>query len=129
MPALIENFESMEVIIGPDPHDAARRAASFIASLLTCKPSAKLGQATGAPPLPLYQDLVKMHQAGRLSFASATTFNLDEYLGLGREHSASYRHFMEENLFSRVDVDPGRTHVPDGLANKPAWQVARDGGK
>jgi glucosamine-6-phosphate deaminase len=106
----------MEVIICPDSQEAARRAAAFIASLLSRKPEAVLGLATGGTPLPLYKQLAGMHKAGRLSFAAATTFNLDEYLGLGPEHPASYRRFMEENLFSQVDINPARTHLPDGLA-------------
>ena len=43
-----------------------------------------------------------------------TSFNLDEYRGLDPQHDQSYRYFMEHNLFSHVDIDPARTHVPDG---------------
>jgi len=63
-----------------------------------------------------------MHKAGGLDFSGVTTFNLDEYIGLGAEHPASYRHFMWENLFSHINIKPENVHIPDGLAEDiPAY--------
>ena len=53
---------------------------------------------------------------GRVDFSYVTTFNLDEYVGLGPEHIQSYRHFMQRQLFDHINVEASRTHVPDGLA-------------
>lgn len=75
-----------------------------------------LGLPTGGTPIPVYARLVESFRAGRCSFKHATTFNLDEYIGLGAEHPASYAAYMRENLFDQVDCPVGQYHIPDGLA-------------
>ncbi len=79
-----------------------------------------LGLATGGTPRPLYAEWVRRHREQGLSFVHATTFNLDEYEGLGPEDPRSYRRFMDDRLFGKVDIDPRRTHLPPGcyLANE-----------
>ena len=57
-----------------------------------------------------------MHARGYLDFSQVTTFNLDEYAGLAPDHPRSYACFMQEHFFSRVNIAPGRIHIPDGLA-------------
>ncbi|MFM7071124.1 MAG: glucosamine-6-phosphate deaminase [Planctomycetota bacterium] len=106
----------MRVIIEQDSGAVARRAAGVIAALLRRQPSCVLGLATGSSPIGTYQELIRMHREEGLDFSRATTFNLDEYAGLGPEHPQSYRFFMQRQLFDHVNVAPGRTHVPDGLA-------------
>ena len=44
-----------------------------------------------------------------------TTVNLDEYRGLPRENDQSYFYFMNHNLFDYVNVNPERTHLPNGM--------------
>ena len=68
--------------------------------------------------------LVEDYEAGALSFKDVTSFNLDEYRGLDPQHDQSYRYFMEHNLFSHVDIDPARTHVPDGACPDAAAACA-----
>lgn len=106
----------MEVIVLPSAEDASVLAAGMVASLVRSKPSAVLGLATGSTPLGLYRELIRIHQQEALDFSGVTTFNLDEYVGLGPGHPASYRRFMEEELFGHLNVRPECTHVPDGLA-------------
>jgi glucosamine-6-phosphate deaminase len=72
--------------------------------------------ATGSTPLLLYRELIRLHQEEGLDFSEVTTFNLDEYVGLGPTHPQSYRHFMQSNLFDQLNIDSNRTHVPDGRA-------------
>jgi len=74
--------------------------------------SAVLGLATGSTPLELYRELIRRHREEGLSFANVTSFNLDEYEGLGRDHERSYWCEMWQNLFDHVDIDPTRVHVP-----------------
>lgn len=107
----------MEVLIRDDDDGGSRLAAAVVAKLVREKPNAVLGLATGRTPLLLYQELVRLHREDGLSFRGVTTFNLDEYVGLPPNHSQSYRRFMDENLFRHIDVDPVRTHVPDGMAS------------
>lgn len=102
-----------------DAKAAAIAAAAAFAALIRQKPNAVLGLATGNSPEPLYAELVRLHREEGLSFAGVTTFNLDEYVGIGPDHPGSYHAYMRQHLFDRVDIDPARTHVPDGLAADP----------
>lgn len=104
----------MNIIIADTYEEMSRKAADVIADCLAKDPSCVLGLATGSTPIGLYAELVRDREAGKISFADATTFNLDEYRGLDPQHDQSYRYFMQQNLFDHVNVDVARTHVPDG---------------
>jgi len=104
----------MRVILLPDADSVSRRAAQFVARLVQRKPDCVLGLATGSSPLGLYRELVRLHREEGLDFSQATTFNLDEYVGLDPKHPQSYRHFMQANLLDHLNIPPRRTHVPDG---------------
>lgn len=106
----------MEVIITPDSVTASRKAAQLVGTLIRRKPDAVLGLATGSTPIPLYQELARMHREENLDFSHCTSFNLDEYVGLSADHPASYRRFMQENLFSHINLPSESIHIPDGLA-------------
>jgi glucosamine-6-phosphate deaminase len=73
----------------------------------------------------MYRRLVEMHAREGLSFAGATFFNLDEYLGLPADHPASYHAYMKENFYSLVNADPRRVHVPEGSAPDPEAECER----
>lgn len=100
----------MEIIIQSSPVRAANVAASIIARLLRGKPGAVLGLATGSTPLQPYQTLIDM----QLDWSRVTTFNLDEYIGLPREHPQGYHSFMWENLFKHINITRENIHIPDG---------------
>jgi glucosamine-6-phosphate deaminase len=102
----------MEIIIQPTQQAATEVAARIIARLLREKPNAVLGLATGSTPLSLYQTLISMN----LDWSRVTTFNLDEYIGLPREHPQTYHSFMWENLFQHVNIAKENVHIPDGNA-------------
>lgn len=124
----------MEVIITPNPETASRTAARVVSSLVRAKPDGVLGLATGSTPLMLYRELVRMHREDGLDFSGVTTFNLDEYVGLGGDHPQSYHAFMWENLFDHVAVPRENVHIPDGMTRDiPAYcdayeQAIRDAG-
>ena len=106
----------MEIIIQQNKQDASVAAARVIARLVREKPDAVLGLATGSTPLPLYHELIRMHREDGLDFSAVTTFNLDEYVGLEREHAQSYHSFMWQNLFSHININAERVHIPDGMS-------------
>jgi len=106
----------VRVIIEPDADAASRRAARFVAELVRRKPACVLGLATGSTPLAMYRELIRLQRDDGLRFSQVTTFNLDEYVGLGPTHPQSYRYFMQQHLFDAIDIDPKRTNVPDGRA-------------
>ena len=104
----------MKVIIDSAKNIAAMAAQQYVA-LLKRKPNAILGGATGSTPLGLYAELVRLNKAGEISFKDASSFNLDEYVGLDGTHDQSYRYFMDHNLFDHIDIDKSRTRVPSGI--------------
>ena len=104
----------MKVIINSAENIAAMAAQQYV-SLLKRKPNAILGGATGSTPLGLYAELVRLNKAGEISFKEASSFNLDEYVGLDGAHDQSYRYFMDHNLFDHIDIDKSRTRVPSGI--------------
>lgn len=106
----------MEVVILPDESAVATAAADTIGELLTSRPHAVLGLATGSSPLPTYNELVERCAAGRVSFSRARGFTLDEYVGLPPDHPAAYRNVIREELVGRVDFAPGAVHGPQGDA-------------
>lgn len=75
-----------------------------------------LGLPTGSTPLGTYNKLIEYYKAGQLSFRYVKTFNMDEYVGLPRDHPESYHSFMWENLFKHIDIDPVNVHILDGNA-------------
>ncbi|TGO06615.1 glucosamine-6-phosphate deaminase [Serinibacter arcticus] len=106
----------MEVIIVERPQDAAPIVADACTSLLSAKPAAVLGLATGSTPLPVYAELVRRHREEGLTFAAARAFLLDEYVGLAADHPERYRAVIERDFTGHVDLDPAAVVGPDGLA-------------
>jgi glucosamine-6-phosphate deaminase len=105
----------MEVVIAAT-EELARLGAGTIEKLLRSRPDAVLGLATGSSPLPIYDELVRLHVEEGLSFAQARAFTLDEYVGLPADHPERYRNVIEHEITGRVDFASGAVHGPDGLA-------------
>ncbi|NLF05837.1 MAG: glucosamine-6-phosphate deaminase [Actinomycetales bacterium] len=114
----------MQVVIA-EVGELARRGADAVERVLRERTDPVLGLATGSSPLPIYDELVRRHTEEGLSFALARAFLLDEYVGLPAEHPERYRHVIERELESRVDLDPERVQGPDGLAEDLAGACAR----
>src|SRR5665647_3927096 len=114
----------MEVVIAA-PEDLVALAAGAIESLLAAKPAAVLGLATGSSPLGIYDELVRRHLDGRVSFSRARAFLLDEYVGLPPDHPERYRNVIEQEIASRVDFAPDAVQGPDGLAEDVAAACAQ----
>ena len=107
----------MEVVICRDATEIGGIAADAIGALLTRKPDAVLGLATGSSPLAIYDELAVRCDGGHLSFARARGFTLDEYVGLPADHPERYRNVIDEVFTSRVDIPPDAVSSPDGEAD------------
>lgn len=106
----------MNILKFHSDEDFVQTGANLIVSLLQSNPKAVLGLATGSSPVGVYAKLVEMNRKNLVSFSKATSFNLDEYVGLPVNHPQSYRSFMNEHLFNHIDIDPSQTHIPNGNA-------------
>lgn len=104
----------MNLIKAKDYEEMSKKAANLIMAQVTMKPDCVLGLATGSTPVGTYQRLIEYYRQGDLDFSRVRTVNLDEYRGLPRTDSQSYYYFMQEHLFSQVNIAPGATFIPDG---------------
>jgi glucosamine-6-phosphate deaminase len=115
---MLESRERIRTVIEDDHHTIGRTVAARIAMLIRDRAAAGqravLGLATGSTPIGVYRELIRLHREEGLSFATVTTFNLDEYWPMPPDSIHSYNRFMWENLFSHVDIAPGNVHIPDG---------------
>ena len=107
----------MEIIVHETYEEMSVAAAQAVAEVMNTKPNAVLGLATGSTPLGLYKELVRMHRNEGLDFSQVTTFNLDEYVGLTRDHAQSYHYFMQENLFKYINIPPQNSYIPSGTTH------------
>ena len=111
----------MKIYRAKDYNDMSRKAANLISAQIIMKPNCVLGLATGSSPVGTYRQLVEWYEKGDLDFSEVITVNLDEYKGLTRDNSQSYYYFMNENLFSKVNINKNKTFLPDGTEPDRAW--------
>ena len=115
-------FEKLPVTVYPDEHIASVKVAHRVADLIRGKQRqgerAVLGLATGATPVEMYAELVRLHREEGLSFQNVVTFNLDEYYPMSPTAAQSYVTFMNENLFDHIDIPKENIHIPDGTLSK-----------
>ena len=111
----------MRLIIQPDYDSLSKWAAGYIAAKISkAAPTADnpfvLGLPTGSSPLGTYKYLIERYRQGSISFKNVITFNMDEYVGLPKEHPQSYYSFMWDNFFSHIDIVPENAHILNGNA-------------
>ena len=109
----------MKLIIKNDYEAMCAWAAQHIADAINSHKEARpfvLGLPTGSSPLGVYRRLIQMNKAGTLSFKNVVTFNMDEYVGLPREHDQSYWYFMHDNLFNHIDIPAENVNILNGMA-------------
>lgn len=106
----------MKIIITKDYDEMSKRAFEIMHGVVTNKPDAVLGLATGSTPLGLYALMVRDHEQNGTSYKDIQTVNLDEYAGLEAAHPQSYAYFMRKNLFDKINIDLKNTHIENGKA-------------
>ncbi|CAO3619051.1 unnamed protein product [Cunninghamella blakesleeana] len=111
----------MRLIIREDYNEVSNYIAKYIKERINeFEPSKEkpfvLGLPTGSSPIGVYKKLVEYHKEGKISFKNVITFNMDEYVGLPRDHPESYHSFMWKHLFKHVDIKPENVHILDGNA-------------
>jgi glucosamine-6-phosphate deaminase len=117
----------MRLLIQDNAAGVAAWAARYIAGRINDHKGPRpfvLGLPTGSTPLETYAELIRMYRAGKVSFANVVTFNMDEYVGLDREHPESYWSFMWKNFFEHVDIPAANVNILDGMAADLAAECA-----
>ena len=77
------------------------------------------------PPLGTYVELIKLYKEGKVSFQHVITFNMDEYVGIPKNHPQSYHTFMWDNFFSFIDIKPANVNILDGNAPDLRMECSR----
>ncbi len=111
----------MRLIIQPDAANVAEWSAIYIARKINdSKPTPEkpfvLGLPTGSTPLGTYKELINIYKEGKVSFSNVVTFNMDEYVGIPKEHPQSYHTFMWENFFNHIDIKSENVNILNGNA-------------
>lgn len=111
----------MRLIIQSNYDNLSQWAANYVVSKINAaKPTANkpfvLGLPTGSSPLGMYKALIALHKKGAVSFENVVTFNMDEYVGLPKDHEQSYHTFMWTNFFSHVNIKAENVNILNGNA-------------
>lgn len=104
----IQRFDQEEAL--------AAALATRVLEAIIAKPALVLGLPTGRTPLTLYRELRERSGGNRIDWSGVRTFNLDEFVGLDGTHPASYRAFMQAELFDDVSIDPAHIGMLNGCA-------------
>lgn len=115
----------MRVILCENYEELSKQAAKIVSSQLVVKPNSVLGLATGSTPIGLYQNLIDMNKNGEIDFSQVKTYNLDEYYPIKKSNDQSYDYFMNEQLFSHINIDKNNTNIPNGEASDPVKECER----
>ena len=120
----------MRLIIQPDYENVSRWAANYVAARINeFNPTAGkpfvLGLPTGSSPLKMYKNLIELNKKGVVSFKNVVTFNMDEYIGLPKNHPESYHSFMWNNFFNHIDINPDNVNILNGNAEDPVKECER----
>ncbi|MDR2927098.1 MAG: glucosamine-6-phosphate deaminase [Cytophagaceae bacterium] len=110
----------MRIIIEPDYETVSRWVANYIAQRISSHSESRpfvLGLPTGSSPLGTYKELINLNKKGKVSFKNVITFNMDEYIGIPKEHPQSYHTFMWENFFSHIDIPAENVNILNGNAS------------
>jgi len=120
----------MRLIIQSDYEKISSWTANYIVSKINAFAPAEnkpfvLGLPTGSSPVGTYRELVRLCREGKVSFKNVVTFNMDEYVGIAREHPQSYHSFMWNNLFEHVDIQKENVNILNGNAPDLAAECQR----
>ncbi len=115
----------MFTIAVTDNYEQASSEAFRIMRAVVEKENPVLGLATGSSPIGLYKKMIADHNSRGTSYKDCITFNLDEYIGLPRNHDQSYYTFMHENLFDHLDIPEKNIHIPAGDADDEEEECVR----
>jgi glucosamine-6-phosphate deaminase len=107
----------MEIVILPTPAEVGRLAARKIAQVISRRPTAVIGLATGSSPLAIYAELAAQVEAGTLDARQVRGIALDEYVGIPADHPESYLSVLTRQVTRPLGLDPANVFVPDGRAD------------
>ena len=73
-----------------------------------------MGVGSGSSLTPIFHELIKRHQAGKLSFKNVVVFNAYEYFPLSEENVNRAINQLKERFLNHIDIDVENIFTPDG---------------
>ena len=73
-----------------------------------------MGVGSGSSLTPIFQELIKRHQEGKLSFKNVVIFNAYEYFPLSEENVNRGINQLKERFLNHIDIDVDNIFTPDG---------------
>ena len=112
----------MEIVLSENVRELAAKAAKHAALLIGRATyeggGARILVSTGQSQFEFFEELIKQ----KIDWKLATMFHLDEYIGIGESHPASFVKYLKERFVSKVPL--GRVHFIDGT-NDPANEIKK----
>lgn len=121
----IRGGKIMNIIQAENYQQMSELAAKKLIEQVNRKSDSVLGLATGSTPEGLYEEIIKEHKEGNVSFKDVTTFNLDEYVGLSKDNDQSYYYYMHKLLFDHIDLKDNQANLPNGDAEDLQEECSR----
>ncbi len=115
----------MKVTVLKTAEEIGVAVAKIFTDEVKANPDCILGLATGASPIPTYNNIIKTHKEEGISFKGVKTYNLDEYCDLPKADKNSYYTFMHEQLFNGLDILEENVHFLDGNATDTEAECKR----
>lgn len=113
------------IAVFADAGAAALALTDRVVEALASNPRLVLGLPTGRTPIAFYHELASRVEQGKADVSQATTFNLDEFVGIAADHPGSFRSFMNTHFFGRVNLASERIHFLHGMATDTVAECAR----
>nr|WP_315453800.1 glucosamine-6-phosphate deaminase [uncultured Prevotella sp.] len=73
-----------------------------------------MGVGSGSSLTPIFYELIKRHQAGKLSFKNVVVFNAYEYFPLSEENVNRSINQLKERFLNHIDIEAENIFTPDG---------------
>lgn len=106
----------MEVYVFKTGADVDKYVGNYLINCIQEKTDSVIGFATGSTPLGTYDYLIDSYQKGNIDFSKVIAFNLDEYVGIKKDHPHSFATAMKDYLFSKINIKEENIYALDGNA-------------
>ncbi len=112
--ASLTRYEKIPATVLESAEQGAREAALAVANVINecveTRGRCVIGFGTGRYVFKVYDELVKLYFADKVSFASVVAFNLSE-VGTTDDEDLSLNQRITEHLYSKVDIEPDHIHA------------------
>jgi hypothetical protein len=114
----ITRFEKVPTDIFPTIEEGAIDIANHLEADIKKREQERrkyvMGVGSGSSLTPIFQELIKRHQAGKLSFKNVVVFNAYEYFPLSEENVNRGINQLKERFLNHIDIDVENIFTPDG---------------